>query len=39
LEIIPPSAASLVQAEERELAAKQEIRSLKLKDSMKRASK
>ena len=39
LEIIPPSSASLVQAEERELAAKQEIRSLKLKDSMKRASK
>ena len=39
LEIIPPSSASLVQAEERELAAKQEIRSLKLKESMKRASK
>ena len=36
---ITPSSASLVQAEERELAAKQEIRSLKLKESMKRASK
>ena len=36
---ITPSSASLVQAKERELAAKQEIRSLKLKDSMKRASK
>jgi hypothetical protein len=38
LEIIPPSSASLVQAKERELAANQEIRSLKLKESMKRAS-
>ena len=39
LEIIPPSSASLVQAEEREIAAKQEIRSLKLKESMKKATK
>ena len=39
LEIIPPSTATLVQAEERELAAKQELRNLKLKESMKKATK
>eukprot|EP00435_Cladocopium_sp_Y103_P031877 s1304_g8.t1 len=33
LEIIPPAAASLVQAEERELASKQELRSMKLRDA------
>ena len=39
LEIIPPSTATLVQSEERELAAKQELRNLKLKESMKKVAK
>ena len=39
LEIIPPSTATLVQSEERELAAKQELRSLKLKESLKKVTK
>ena len=39
LEIIPPSTATLVQSEERELAAKQELRNLKLKESMKKVTK
>ena len=39
LEIIPPSTASLVVSEERELAAKQELRNLKLRESLKKVTK
>ena len=39
LEIIPLATASLVRAEEREMAAKQELKALKLKESSRRAAK
>lgn len=39
LEIIPPSAASLMREEEGELATKNELRSLKLKDAVSKMQK
>ena len=39
LEIIPPSMASLVRTEERELATRQELKAVKLKESLRRTEK
>lgn len=39
LEIIPPTTATLVQPEERELATKQELRALKMREALKKADR
>ena len=39
LELIPPAAASLVRAEEREMAARQELKAAKLKESLRKVGK
>lgn len=39
LEIIPPSMASLVRTEERELATRQELKAVKLKESLRKTEK
>lgn len=39
LELIPPEAASLVRAEEREMAAKQELKAAKLKESLRKVGR
>ena len=39
LEIIPPSMASLVRSDEREMAARQELKAVKLKESLRKAEK
>ena len=39
LELIPPAAASLVRAEEREMAAKQELKAAKLKESLRKVGR
>lgn len=39
LELIPPSAAAMTTEEERELAAKAELRALKLKEAVQKAKK
>ena len=39
LGVIPPSMASLVRTEERELATRQELKAVKLKESLRRTEK